>query len=209
MRTFFSMVLLATLSAACFGCSAPPDDSTGATSQAALTGGSGVKLEKSRIEVLLNQTNSGTPDNCSVDVATFRVSYENAGFPAGTKVTLHAGESYSDQGWIGDGFGWGQWSKGLWGEIRDLSMEEVGGKFIAETTAKAYTQYYPGQYFWGMPDPTTYAPELVFVFRIEYPDGTVHWDNKLHQDYWVSANGPACPAGTTGGFIFRTGWGPY
>lgn len=207
MRILVSAFLLAT--AMTTACAAPTgDDASDTTSEAAL---SSPRLEKSHVAVELDQKNGdfGVPGQCAVEKATFRITYTNPTLPAGTKITLHAGESYSDQGWIGDGFGWGQWSRGTWGSVRDLPMNDAGGTFTVDTTASSYTKYPAGQYYIGMPDPVTFAPELSFVFRLELPDGTVLWDNRLRQDYWVSGNGPACPSGTTGGFIPRASWGPY
>ncbi len=190
------------------GCAANTGDSSTDSTEAALTS---VRLEKSHITVELDQKSGdfGVPGQCGVEKATFRITYDNPTLPAGTKITLHAGESYSDQQWIGDGFGWGQWSKGTWGSVRDLAMNDAGGTFTVDTTASSYTQNPAGQYYLGMPDPVTYAPELAFVFRLELPDGTVLWDNRLRRDYGVSGNGPACPSGTTGGFVPRASWGPF
>ncbi len=190
------------------GCAANTGDATTDSSEAALTS---VRLEKSRVEVDLDQTNGdfGVPGQCGIEKTTFRIRYRNPTLPAGAKVTLHAGESFSDQQWIGDGFGWGDWRKGTWGSLRDLAMTDSGGTFSVDTNASAYTKNPAGQYYLGMPDPVTFAAELSFVFRIDLPDGTVLWDNRLRQDYWVSGNGPACPDGTTGGFVSRASWGPF
>src|SRR5689334_2840147 len=102
----FTVAVLGVVGAVCAGCSVPSgDEQSLGSSQAGLTSTS-VLLEKSRIEVFLDQKNTQSGGECFVDSARFRVTYRNETLPGGTQVSLHAGESYSDQGWTGDGFGW-------------------------------------------------------------------------------------------------------
>ncbi len=196
---------------ALLACSGPAPDASEATSasEAAFTT---VRLEKSRIEVFLNQVNVTSPVDgaCSIRSVRFRITYENPTLPPETKVSLHAGESYADQDHIGDGFGWGDFHERYWGNIRDLAMTPSTRRFSVEASANPYMRVYQDWHS-GNGDWTSqiYAATLQFVFRLELPDGTVLWDNRLRQDYWVSSNGPACPYGSTGGFVQAATWGPF
>jgi hypothetical protein len=206
--------LLAALASSVFVACAAPSGGETDSSQANLSSSS-VKLEESRIEVYLDQKNSPVEDApCSIDSVKFRITYKNPTLPAGATVTLHEGESAGEQEYIGDGFGWTQWSKQTWTQTQDVAMPEAGGTFAAEIPAKPYGKMYQdwssgiGQWV-GM----TYPAEIQFVFRVQLPDGTVLWDNRLHQDYWVEGNGTGdgatCGGTSTNGFVFRQGWGPF
>jgi len=201
------VTLLLALSLVCSACAAPSsDDQVNDTSSSEAALSSQIKLEKSRIEVLLDQTNAGPADKCSIVSTKFRVSYENASLPKGTTVVLHAGENFADQQWIGDGFGWGPYRERYWGKTRDLAMTNAGSKWSAETTASPYAQYSSSESGGFV---TQYGASIKFVFKLTLPSGEVVWDNRLGQDYSANGNGPACPGGTTGGFILRSAWGPF
>ncbi len=182
-------------------CSAQTDDTSVDGSEADLT--ASVKLEKSKVRAFLDQKNTFNSTNCVVESAKFRITYENSTLPVGTTVTLHAGESFSDQEFIGDGFGFGTFHKGTWGSVRDQKMTLSRGVYSAQTTAQPYGEVFPNG------DGTTHAPEIQFAFMIRLPSGRVLWDNRLNADYIVTGNEPVCVNGSTNGFIARGSWGPF
>ena len=197
------------------GCAAPTSEDAQSSSQSDLSSSSSsVRLEKSHIEVLLDQKNvanssTDSTEGCFIQSVAFRIRYDNPTLPNGTKLTLHAGETESGQYWVGDGFGYSDWGTPWdWGNVRDLSMSESGGVFSADTTAQPLYRYSPGQSELGQAAPQVFPAELQFVFRLELPDGTVLWDNRLRRDYEVKGNGAGC-SGDTSGFVSRASWGPF
>jgi hypothetical protein len=87
-------------------------------------------------------------------------------------------------------------------------MKESGGVYSADTTASPLYRYTPGQWYPGQGGPQVFAAELQFVFKLELPDGTVLWDNRLRQDYEAKGDGAGCSGGTSG-FVERASWGPF
>ncbi len=207
MKTILTILVVIGALAGCS--SASVDDSTTGINEAAFTS---VKLEKSRVEVFLNQTNTKSTivDECLIESVQFRITYDNPTLPAGTKVSLHAGESHGDQDYIGDGMGYTPYEAHYWTRIRDVAMTPISGSWSVETSARPNGRMFQDwSSAFGEWRSEIYGATLQFVFRLELPDGTVFWDNRLRQDYWVNGNGPACPGGSTSGFVSVATWGPF
>src|SRR5687768_10864840 len=167
MKSFTLALLLAAASLAFAGCASPDVEEDTETSEAAVTG---VKLEKSRIEVWFDQKNevSSVSGTCFIDSTKFRIVYKNPTLPAGTKVVLHVGESAGYQDYVGDGFGWGSWREAHWQAVRDVNMNASGAKWTTEIDGHPYTQ---NPTWPASGESTTYGASIQFVFRLELPSG--------------------------------------
>jgi hypothetical protein len=184
-------------------CAAPTSDgeSTSTSAEAALTE---THLEKSQVQVFgAKNTQHDNVGQCVIDATKFRVTYDNATLPAGTKLTLHIGESGYDQYFIGDGFGWASGQKVWWQNARDVAMSAAGSTWTAEIDVNGYGRSY------NTPDNDfareAFAPEIQFVFRLELPDGRVQWDNRLNRNYGATA---FC-SGPGGASVPLASWGPF
>lgn len=207
MKTIAAFALvLASFAAA--GCSGAPRDDASSTSESSAALTSAPRLERSHIEVSAKNQTSNGEGICNVDSAHFRITYTNDTLPAGTKITLHWGHSAFQQEFIGDGFGWSDATYQSWQDPKDVDMQSDGSGFSAELDANAYGRtvrdWSQGWEQWrtiGSP------PEIQFVFRVEMPDGTVAWDNRLNRDYGAAAAGAACPS--LGDYVPLASWGPF
>lgn len=196
----------ASLALVACGGTARDDGSSGATgaSEGALTS---VALEKSHIEVNVDQTSSKAPGDaeCTIRSVTYRISYENPSLPAGTKIVAHVGHTSSTQQYIGDGFGWGEYHTAKWTDPVDLDMKRTGKSYEVEVDGQAYGPY-TKTFDLGFWQSHQEGSAIQFVFRLELPNGQVLWDNRLDQDYEATSPSPVDCA-----HVSRSAgsWGPF
>ena len=182
-------------------CSAPVSDAT-SSSNAAVT--SSVPLEKSRIDVAARVKTHDDNELCAIDSATFRVSYyQNPDLPPGTQLTLHVGHAAYDQSFTGDGFGWTEGREVFWQDVQDLAMSSANGSFSADLDVNGFVKMSNGSD--GSFNSQPFPPEIEFAFKLDLPDGTTLWDNRLNQNYDATA---VCNAAGNN-FAPLTSWGPF